>query len=94
MFIDEFDFTAVSEIPDEEELANTYYSQADDFEEESCSGESSDSAEDEYDALMEHMSNALDLEDTCDSLMVESVSSSIGPSTPTIRNRKIESLRK
>ena len=86
---DAFDFTTVSEIPDEEELANTYYSQGDEFEDESCSSES----DDEYDALMEHMNNALDLTGTYDSMALESIGSTGSSTSTTIRNKKIETLR-
>lgn len=90
-----FDFTATSEIPDDEELANTYYSQGDEFEDECCSTtSSSESEDDDYDALMEHMNNALELKDTCDSMAVENIGPSLSHfSSTTIRNRKIESLR-
>lgn len=86
------DFTTVSEIPDDEDLANTYYSQAEDFEEDSFSSQSSES-DDDYDALEEHLNNALVLTETCDTMKVESIGPDSCSGPTTIRNKRIEELR-
>ncbi len=96
----------MSDIPEEEELANTYYSQADEFEDEfeeededeyddeTCSSSGSES-EDEYGALMQCMGDALDLQDTCTEHS-DSFDYSTGESlsTTSARMTKIESLRR
>jgi len=101
---DAHDFKSVSDMPDDdtgesgipcdEELANTYYSQADDFEEDSFSSDSESESEDEYDDLVELMNNALDLTETQGDLEIESVTSCNYSIPTTLRNQKIESLRR
>ena len=88
------DDTGESGIPCDEELANTYYSQADDFEEDSFSSDSESESEDEYDDLVELMNNALDLTETQGDLEIESVTSCNYSIPTTLRNQKIESLRR
>eukprot|EP00794_Sanderia_malayensis_P018887 gene18887-20789_t len=97
---DPLDFTAVSDIPDEEELANTYYTLHEDFEkDEDEDGDSSSSlsvseSDDEYDDLIKRMEDALDLEDQpADSLYFNDLESTEDLSTTSMRNNKIESLR-
>ena len=101
---DSYDFKSVSDMPDDdtsesgipcdEDLASTYYSQADDFEDYSVSSDSASESEDEYDDLVEQMNNALDLTETQGDLEIESVTSCNYSMPTTLRNQKIESLRR
>ncbi|XP_065064442.1 serine/threonine-protein kinase Nek11-like [Rhopilema esculentum] len=90
---DTLDFTTVSDVPEDEELANTYYSLVDDFEDDGSSLSESDS-DDEYDDLMERMNDALELKDTLNETSPEKddLGESLGDSS-IMRSKKIESLR-
>ena len=94
VLVDTLDFTTVSEVPEDEELANTFYSQVDDFEDDDSSLSESDS-DDEYDDLMERMNDALELKDTLNETSPEKddLGESLGDSS-IMRNKKIESLRR
>ena len=90
------DLTLVSNIPDDASIADTYYSQNDDFEDD-LSSISSESEEEEdwcdYSALVGCMENALDLrDDDVTSTFGDSYQSSIG--SKSLRKQRIEALRR
>ena len=107
LFVDTNDLTNVSSIPESADLADTYYSNYDDFESDVSSDDYDDfSGSDEsdadgktsgdYEALVGCMENALDLSE-------EDVQSTFGDSLPApnstsnglpIRQQKIQKLRK
>lgn len=83
--------TDVSEIPDDAELAETFYSQ---FEDEFENDESEDEIEDEDDfsALMDQMQDALDYTGSRDDTLSEADLPSEGL-TDTWRHKRIQGLR-
>ena len=92
---DPVDLTSVSEIPEDEELAETFYSQVDEFEEDSNSSESDfEDEDDEYNAFVQCLGDALDMTGTQSATNSELNSSQDDRGiTPSMRNHKIESLR-
>ena len=78
----------MSEIPEDAEMAETFYSQFEDEFEDS----ESDKEEDDYSALMDHMQDALDqsASGVDRTLSEESVSEGL---TDTLKQRRIEALR-
>lgn len=92
---DSLDFTNVSTIPEDAELADTYYTTCDDFEEDESSEEDRDpnSDSEEYDVLADYMQNALDLSGENAESTFGDTMSSLASST-TMRQQKIDSLRR
>lgn len=95
VLIDSLDFTNVSTIPEDAELADTYYTTCDDFEEDESSEEDRDpnSDSEEYDVLADYMQNALDLSGENAESTFGDTMSSLASST-TMRQQKIDSLRR